>query len=103
MVERRSARLLAVVLAITLLVIAYLMTRREGGYEPTDHELREAVYPRLADEVTDAVWDCIVRELTDEWSAADKRAVVAGLGDHDYSVRAQRQNEVHKKCGVPGM
>ena len=59
------------VLAIVVLVIAYRVARRDDGYEPTDAELQDAVYPRLADEVTDAMWDCIVHGLTDEWSAAD--------------------------------
>ena len=99
---RRHATLLAVALAIVVLVIAYQVARRDDGYEPTETELREAGYPRLADEVTDAMWDCIVRGLTEEWSAADKRAVVAGDGDHDFSVSPQRQTEVHQECGVPG-
>ena len=76
---RRHARLLVAVLVIAALAVAVQVARDgDDGYVPSDVALRAAHTSSERAGLEPAVARCIVGELSDEWSPADKRALVSG-------------------------
>lgn len=97
---RTQLLVLAVLIALVVLLQAVVSSNDNPGYIPSDEELVAAHIE--SETVTPAVARCFVAELTDQWSPADKRAIVSG--DMEYSgwrVSSWRYIAAGKRCGVP--
>lgn len=82
--------------AIMLASTVVLILAACGGGDPSDADLRSALVDSGADPV---IVRCIVGELSDEWTAADKDAILDLDTDHEWSVDKARFAEVYEDCG----
>lgn len=89
----------AVLVAVVVLLQAVASSNDDPGYIPSDEEL---VAVTIDSETPPAAARCFVAELTDEWSPADKRALVSGDMEYStYRVSQQRLIAVGTRCGIP--
>jgi hypothetical protein len=98
---RRRAWLVVAALSLAALGVALYVARSDDGEGrvPTDEEL---VAVHIQSGTLPGVARCVVGEMTDEWSPEDKRAIISGDGDYEFTLAlTERSMAVHRSCGDP--